>query len=133
MSGEQAPAVLSTRKRNRHDRPLLCGVDAAAGGRAVVSIAGALAARLHAPLILVHVDSDGEPRSARTGERARRLLDTSDMRSLRGVEVRTRWEYGDPTTRLTRSSRAFSCSTMSSSVLVLSPIDQAAMARPATA
>nr|MDQ3092529.1 universal stress protein [Actinomycetota bacterium] len=46
MSGEQAPSVLSTRKRNRHDRPLLCGVDATAGGRAVVSIAGALAARL---------------------------------------------------------------------------------------
>jgi len=100
VGGEQAPAVLSTRKRNRHDRPLLCGVDATAGGRAVVSIAGALAARLHAPLILVHVDSDGEPRSARTGERALRLLDTSYMRSLRGVEVRTRWEYGDPTTRL---------------------------------
>jgi K+-sensing histidine kinase KdpD len=92
--------IVLTRKRNRHDRPLLCGVDATAGDRAVVSIAGALAARLHAPLILVHVDSDGEPRSARTGEWARRLLDTSDMRSLRGVEVRTRWEYGDPTTRL---------------------------------
>jgi hypothetical protein len=92
VSGEQAPAVLSTRKRNRHDRPLQCGVDATAGGRAVVSIAGALAARLHAPLILVH------GRAALLGSASATLAATGRR-----------------------------------PVLVLSPIDQAAPARSATA
>jgi nucleotide-binding universal stress UspA family protein len=41
--------------------PILCGVDNSRGGREAVIVAAALAERLEAPLICVHVAADGPP------------------------------------------------------------------------
>src|SRR6476469_2675004 len=50
---------MKRRKKAQMSAPVLCGVDDSRGGREAVVVAAALAQRLGAPLICMHVATDG--------------------------------------------------------------------------
>ncbi|HEV2769229.1 MAG TPA: universal stress protein [Solirubrobacteraceae bacterium] len=85
-----------------HDpRPVLCAVDDSPGATAAAGVAGALAVRLGARLVLVHVSADPTP-----GARARadQLLGAIGASAPDGVEVRARLDYGPVAARLVQAA-----------------------------
>lgn len=78
-----------------HPRPVLCAVDGWPEATGAVEVAGALALRLDAPLVLVHVSAD-DP----SGAHGRADLLLGALVATAPVEARTRLDHGDVAARL---------------------------------
>jgi nucleotide-binding universal stress UspA family protein len=97
--------------------PILCGVDDSRGGREAVTVATALAERLEAPLICMHVATDGPTfpyGDAAARERKRRVAVRKGQELLAEVTATAEGEdgptyrvrFGRPAERLTKTAFA---------------------------